>query len=220
MILLLIMHIKLVIFAILLPSSLLLLLMGTTNFQQSYVEAQTNSTQAQTNSTQKFTSPNHTFSLDYPLDWEIAPKNSTFPYYGETTALVLRPIMNETVTPLNEIFFSISVSDVKRLLEDNKSLPAEFLDKLVADKISSFEDPSSIYGNLNVNLLGNNYTRLGDQPAKELTFLTQNLGTFEVDTYTIYNDQLYHINFVGPQSKASQLYEEFQQIKDSFRFLP
>jgi len=213
MILLLIMHIKLVIFAILLPSSLLLLLMGTTNFQQGYVEAQTNSTQV-------FTSPNNTFSLNYPLDWEIAPRNSTFPYYGETTALVLRPIMNETVTPLNEIFFSISVSDVKRLLEDNKSLPAEFLDKLVADKISSFEDPSSIYGNLNVKLLGNNYTRLGDQPAKELTFLTQNLGTFEVDTYTIYNDQLYHVNFMGPQSKVSQLYEEFQQIKESFRFLP
>jgi hypothetical protein len=206
------MHTKLVIFGIL-PFSLLLLLMGSMNFQQAYVEAQSNSTQT-------FTSTNNTFNLNYPLDWEIAPRNSSFPYYGETTALVLRPVMNKPVTPLNETFFSISVSDVKRLLEDNKSLPAEFLDKLVADKINSFEDPSSIYGNLNVKLLGNNYTRLGDQPAKELTFLTQNLGTFEVDTYAIYNDQLYHVNFMGPQSKVSEMYKEFQQIKDSFKFLP
>jgi hypothetical protein len=206
------MHTKLVIFGIL-PFSLLLLLMGSMNFQQAYVEAQSNSTQT-------FTSNNNTFNLNYPLDWEIAPRNSSFPYYGETTALVLRPVMNKPVTPLNETFFSISVSDVKRLLEDNKSLPAEFLDKLVADKINSFEDPSSIYGNLNVKLLGNNYTRLGDQPAKELTFLTQNLGTFEVDTYAIYNDQLYHVNFMGPQSKVSEMYKEFQQIKDSFKFLP
>ena len=206
------MHTKLVIFGIL-PLSLLLLLMGSMNFQQAYVEAQSNSTQT-------FTSTNNTFNLNYPLDWEIAPRNSSFPYYGETTALVLRPIMDEPVTPLNETFFSISVSDVKRLLEDNKTLPAAFLDKLVADKINSFEDPSSIYGNLNVKLLGNNYTRLGDQPAKELTFLTQNLGTFEVDTYAIYKDQLYHVNFMGPQSKVSEIYKEFQQIEDSFRFLP
>jgi hypothetical protein len=206
------MHTKLVIFGIL-PFSLLLLLMASMNFQQAYVEAQSNSNQT-------FTSTNNTFNLNYPLDWEIAPRNSSFPYYGETTALVLRPVMDKPVTPLNETFFSISVSDVKRLLEDNKSLPAEFLDKLVADKINSFEDPSSIYGNLNVKLLGNNYTRLGDQPAKELTFLTQNLGTFEVDTYAIYNDQLYHVNFMGPQSKVSEMYKEFQQIKDSFKFLP
>jgi hypothetical protein len=205
------MHTKIVIFGIL-PFSLLLLLMGSMNFQQAYVEAQSNSTQT-------FTSTNNTFNLNYPLDWEIAPRNSSFPYYGETTALVLRPVMDEPVTPLNETFFSISVSDVKTLLEDNKSLPAEFLDKLVADKINSFEDPSSIYGNLNVKLLGNNYTRLGDQPAKELTFLSQNLGTFEVDTYAIYNDQLYHVNFMGPQSKVSEMYKEFQQIKDSFKFL-
>ena len=206
------MHTKIVIFGIL-PFSLLLLLMGSMNFQQAYVEAQSNSTQT-------FTSTNNTFNLNYPSDWEVAPRNSTFPYYGETTGLALRPIMDEPVTPLNETLFSISVSDVKRLLEDNKSLPEEFLDKLVSDKINSFEDPSSIYGNLNVKLLGNNYTRLGDQPAKELTFLSQNLGTFEVDTYAIYNDQLYHVNFMGPQSKVSEMYKEFQQIKDSFKFLP
>jgi len=206
------MHTKLTIFVFLLPLSLLVLLLGTNNIQMGYV-------QAQINSTHTFTSTNHTYGLNYPSDWEIAPRNSTFPYYGETTALVLRPVMNESVTPLNEIFASVSVSDVKRLLDDNKSLPAEFLDKLVADKIGTFEDPSSMYGNLDVKLLGNNYTRLGDQPAKELTFLAQNLGTFEVDTYTIYNDKLYHVNFVAPQSNVPEMYKEFQQIKDSFKFL-
>lgn len=185
--------------------------MGTMNFQHGYVEAQSNSTQS-------FTSPNQTFNLQYPLNWEIAPRNSTFPYYGETTALALRPIMSDPVTPLNEIIFSISVSDVKRLLEDNKSSPAEFLDNLVADKIRSFQDPSSTYGNLDVKVIGNNHTTLGDQPATELTFLAQNIGTLEVDTYAIQNDQLYHLNFIGPQSKASEMYKEFQQIKDSFRF--
>jgi hypothetical protein len=206
------MYNKLVLF-VFIPLSLLLLLVGTMIFQHDYVKAQSNSAQ------KTFTDPNYQYNLTYPLDWEIAPRNSTFPYYGETTALVLRPVMDEHVTPLNEIFFSISISNVKRSLEDSQLLPSGFLDKLVSDKISSFHDQSSIYGNLNVKLLGNNYTRLADQPAKELTFLAQNIGTFEVDTYTIYNNQLYHFNFISPQSNASEMYKEFQQIKESFRFM-
>ncbi len=206
------MYNKLIFFGFI-PLSLLLLLIGTMNLQQGYVEAQSNLTQ------KTFTDPNQTFGLNYPLDWEIAPRNSTFPYYGETTALVLRPIVGEPVTPLNEIFFSISISDVKRSLEDGQLLPADFLNKLVTDKISSFQDPSSIYGNLNVKVIGNNYTGLGDQPAKELTFLAQNIGTFEVDTFSIYNNQLYHVNFISPQSNVSETYKEFQQIKESFRFI-
>ncbi|MDN5866730.1 MAG: hypothetical protein L0H55_04940 [Candidatus Nitrosocosmicus sp.] len=202
-----------IIFFVFIPLSLLLFLIGTMNFQQGYVEAQSNSTQ------KTFTDPNQTYSLNYPLEWEIAPRNSTFPYYGETTALVLRPIVSEPVTPLNEIFFSISINDVNRSLEDSQLLPADFLNKLVTDKMSSFQDPSSIYGNLNVKVLGNNYTRLGDQPAKELTFLAQNIWTFEVDTYSIYNNQLYHVNFISPQSNVSETYKEFQQIKESFRFM-
>ena len=206
------MHNKLVLF-VFIPLSLLILLIGTMSFQHDYVKAQSNSAQ------KTFTDPNHPYNLTYPLDWEIAPRNSTFPYYGETTSLVLRPLMDEPVTPFNEIFFSVSVSNVKRSLEDSQLLPSGFLDKLVTDKISSFQDPSSIYGNLNVKLLGNNYTRLSDQPAKELTFLAQSIGTFEVDTYTIYNNQLYHFNFISPQSNASEMYREFQQIKESFRFM-
>lgn len=206
------MYNKLVLF-VLIPLSLLLLLIGTMSFQHEHVKAQSNSVQ------KTFTDPNLQYSLTYSLDWEIAPRNSTFPYYGETTALVLRPVMDEPVTALNEIFFSISVSNVKRSLQDSQLLPSGFLDKLVTDKISSFQDPSSIYGNLNVKLLGNNYSSLGDQPAKELTFLAQNIGTFEVDTYTIYNNQLYHFNFISPQSNASEMYKEFQQIKQSFRFI-
>lgn len=206
------MYNKLVLF-VLIPLSLLLLLIGTMSFQHEHVKAQSNSVQ------KTFTDPNLQYSLTYSLDWEIAPRNSTFPYYGETTALVLRPVMDEPVTALNEIFFSISVSNVKRSLQDSQLLPSGFLDKLVTEKISSFQDPSSIYGNLNVKLLGNNYSSLGDQPAKELTFLAQNIGTFEVDTYTIYNNQLYHFNFISPQSNASEMYKEFQQIKQSFRFI-
>jgi hypothetical protein len=206
------MYNRLVLF-VLIPLSLLLLLIGTMSFQPEHVKAQSNSLQ------KTFTDPNRSYNLTYPLDWEIAPRNSTFPYYGETTALVLRPMMDEPVSALNEIFFSISVSNVKRSLQDSQLLPSGFLDKLVTDKIISFEDPLSIYGNLNVKLLGNNYTRLGDQPAKELTFLAQNIGTFEVDTYTIYNNQLYHFNFISPQSNASEVYKEFQQIKQSFRFM-
>jgi hypothetical protein len=206
------MYNKLVLF-VLIPLSLLILLIGTMSFQHEHVKAQSNSVQ------KTFTDSNLQYNLTYPLDWEIAPRNSTFPYYGETTALVLRPVMDEPVTALNEIFFSISVSNVKRSLQDSQLLPSGFLDKIVTDKISSFQDPSSIYGNLNVKLLGNNYTRLGDQPAKELTFLAQNIGTFEVDTYTIYNNQLYHFNFISPQSNASEMYKEFQQIKQSFRFM-
>lgn len=206
------MYNKLILFSFV-PLSLLLLSMGEMNFQQDYVEAQSNSTQ------KTFTDPDQTYTLNYPLNWEIAPRNSTFPYYGETTALVLRPIPDEPVTPLNEILFSISISSVMRSLADSELSPADFLNKLVTDKISSFQDPSSIYGNLNVEILGNNYTRLGDQPAKELTFLAQNIGTFEVDIYTIYNNQLYHVSFISPQSNVSEMYKEFQQIKESFRFI-
>lgn len=206
------MYNKLIVIAFI-PLSLMLLSIGAMDFQRDYVEAQSNSTQ------KTFTDPNQTYTLNYPSNWEIAPRNSTFPYYGETTALVLRPIPDEPVSPLNEILFSISVTNVLRSLPDSELSPADFMNKIVTDKISSFQDPSSIYGNLNAKLLGNNYTTLGDQPAKELTFLAQNIGTFEVDTYTIYNNQLYHVSFISPQSNASEMYKEFQQIKESFRFI-
>lgn len=182
------------------------------------ISVQVQASESQTNSMQTYTDPIERFTINYPSNWEIAPKNSNFPYYSEYTAVVFRPI-SEPISPLNEIIFSITISSVQRSLINNNSQPSEFVNQLVKEKIASFSDPSSIYGNLNVKLLGNNYTAIGGIPAQELTFLSNSLGTFDMEVYTVSKGFLYHLVFMSPQSKVEEILPQIQQMKESFNFI-
>ncbi|HET6590758.1 MAG TPA: hypothetical protein VFG45_11410 [Candidatus Nitrosocosmicus sp.] len=85
------------------------------------------------------------------------------------------------------------------------------------ERINSFGDPASIYAGLNVTLVINNCTEIGRNPSRELIFLTQNLGTFDMDIFTIKNVILYHF-ILSPQSTAQELIPQIQQMKNSLRF--
>lgn len=169
------------------------------------------------NTTKNYVDTKNNFEINYPSNWEIAPRNSTFPYYGESTEVVFRPI-GEPLSPLNQIIFSVAVSDINMSLTSGNLNSSGFLDRLVSEKINSFEDPASIYAGLSVKLIGNNYTDIGGNPSREVVFLTQNLGTFDMDIYTIKGGYLYHFIFMSPQSKASEIIPQIQQMKDSFTF--
>ena len=100
------------------------------------------------------------FELYYPYNWAIAPKNSTFPYYGETT----------------EIVFSISISDIGELLKNGNISSSLFLDDVVAERVNSFGDTYSIYAGLDVKLLENNQTNIDGILSRELIFFDSGVG--------------------------------------------
>lgn len=169
------------------------------------------------NVTKLYTDTRKNFEISYPANWEIAPKNSTFPYYGETTEVVFRP-NGEPLSALDQIIFSISVSNISMSLRSSNQNSFEFLDGLVTERINSFDDPASIYAGLNVKLIANNYTEIGGNPSQELIFLTQNLGTFDMDIFTIKDGYLYHFVFMSPQSIANELIPQIQKMKNSLIF--
>lgn len=131
-------------------------------------------------------------------NWEIAPKNVTFPYYGKTTEVVFRP-NGESLNVLNQIIFSTSLSNISMYLKSSNQISSEFLDGLVTERINSFDDPDSIYAGLNVQLIANNYTEIGGNSSQELIFLNQNLGTFDKYIFTIKDGYLYHFVRVDNQ---------------------
>lgn len=160
---------------------------------------------------------NAEFKVNYPSSWEIAPTNSTFPYYGSDTLVVFKPI-GET-NPLNITYLNISPLQVGTSL-DNTSLAAsrDSLDKIVSEQIAFLQDPESFYGNLDVEILTNNATTVDGLPAKELTYLIHGLGTFDSETTVIYGDKQYLLHFTTPISNVSETLPTGQQIIKSFKF--
>lgn len=147
------------------------------------------------------------FVVQYPSTWEIAPKNSSFPYYGSTTAIVFKPV-DETANPLENTLFSISPMDVSRYS----------LDRLVSSQIALLQDPSSMYGNLDVEILENNATTVDGLPAKELSYVIHGIGSFEIQTYVIENDRIYQLTFQTPESKVPSTLPAAQQMIKTLNF--
>jgi hypothetical protein len=141
------------------------------------------------------------FVVQYPSAWEIAPKNSSFPYYGPTTAIVFKP-MDETSSPLENTLFSITPMDGGR----------NSLDRLVSSQIAFLQDPSSMYGDLAVEILENNATTVDGLPAKELRYVIHGIGSFEMQTYVTKNDKLYQLTFQTPESKVPSTLPAAQQM--------
>lgn len=187
------------------------LIFFTAHFQVFATESNLN------NKTNLYVDSKNKFELYYPSNWEIAPTNSTFPYYGETTEIVFKP-KGEIVSPLNQIVFSISISDIRELLKNGNISSSLFLDDIVAERVNSFSDPYSIYAGLDVKLLENNQTNIDGILSRELIFLTQGLGTFDMDIFTINEGLLYHFVFMSPQSQALEVAPQIQQMKSSFKF--
>ena len=170
---------------------------------------------AQDTTLQTFVSPE--FKVDYPSIWEIASKNSTFPYYGSNTIVVFKPI-GET-TPLDITYLSISPLRVGISLDKtNLTVSRDSLDKIVEEEIAFLQDPTSFYGDLNIEILNNNATMVDSLPAKELSYLIHGLGTFDMETIVIHKDKQYQLHFTTPKSKVTETLPVVQQMIKSFMF--
>jgi hypothetical protein len=165
------------------------------------------SSKAQSNILKTYNDTQGRFVVQYPSTWEIAPKNSSFPYYGPTTAIVFKPV-DETANPLENTLFSISPMDVSRYS----------LDRLVSSQIALLQDPSSMYGNLDVEILENNATTVDGLPAKELSYVIHGIGSFEIQTYVIENDRIYQLTFQTPESKVPFTLPAAQQMIKTLEF--
>ena len=170
---------------------------------------------AQDTTLQTFDSPE--FKVDYPSTWEIAPKNSTFPYYGSDTIVVFKPI-GET-SPLNITYLNISPLRVGISLDKTTlTVSPDSLDKIVAEEIAFLQDPASFYGDLNVEILKNDATTVDGLPAKELTYFIHGLGTFDMETVVIQGDKQYQLHFTTPKSKVPETLPVVHQIIKSCMF--
>jgi hypothetical protein len=165
------------------------------------------SSNAQSNILKTYNDTQGRFVVQYPSAWEIAPKNSSFPYYGATTAIAFKP-MDETSSPLENTLFSITAMDGGR----------NSLDRLVSSQIAFLQDPSSMYGNLDVEILENNATTVDGLPAKELRYVIHGIGSFEMQTYVIKNDKLYQLTFQTPESKVPSTLPAAQQMIKTLKF--
>ncbi len=165
------------------------------------------SAKAQSNILKTYNDTQGRFVVQYPSAWEIAPKNSSFPYYGSTTAIVFKPV-DETASPLENTLFSITPMDVGR----------NSLDRLVSSQIALLQNPSSMYGNLDVEILENNATTVDGLPAKELSYVIHGIGSFEIQTYVIKNDRLYQLTFQTPESKVPYTLPVAQQMIKTLKF--
>lgn len=157
------------------------------------------------------------FKVEYPAIWEIAPKNSTYPYYGSDTIIVFKPVGE--INPLNITYLSITPLRVGISI-DNTALTVsrDSLDKIVEAEIAFLQDPSSFYGDLNVEILNNTSTTVDGLPAKELTYLIHGLGTFDMETIVIHEGKQYQLHFTTPELKVPETLPVVQQIIKSFQF--
>ncbi|VFJ14910.1 PsbP-related protein [Candidatus Nitrosocosmicus franklandus] len=159
------------------------------------------------------------FKIDYPSSWEIAPRNSTFPYYSSNTIVVLKPT-GET-NPLNITYLNISPLPIgtslnptaQSISRDNNSL-----NEIVSEEIAFLQDPESFYGDLNVEILDNNSTTVDKLPAKQFSYLIHELGTFDMETIVVHNDKQYQMHFTTPVLYASETLPKVKQIIQSFKF--
>jgi hypothetical protein len=92
------------------------------------------------------------------------------------------------------------------------------LDRLVSSQIAFLQDPSSMYGNLDVEILENNATTVDGLPAKELRYVIHGIGSFEMQTYVIKNDKLYQLTFQTPESKVPSTLPAAQQMIKTLKF--
>jgi hypothetical protein len=176
------------------------------------------SSKAQTKLLNTYNDTQGRFVVQYPTTWEIAPKNSSFPYYGSDTAIVFKPV-DETTNPLENTLFSIApIGEANSIDGLSLSVSPDSLDRIVSGQIEFMQDPSSIYGALNVEILQNNSTTVNGLPAKELTYLVHGIGSFEVQTFVINDDKLYQLTFQTPETRVPYTLPAAQQMIDTLKF--
>jgi hypothetical protein len=165
---------------------------------------------AQVQQQQVYKDPQGKFTIQYPSSWEVAPRDSSFPYYGTATAIAFKPTY-EGNDPLSHSLFNITPTDIE------KSLDKTTLDQVASDFIEFLKTPSSVLGDLKVEVLKNNATTIGGLPARQIQYLAHSIGTFEMQAYVIKNDKLYSLRFSTPEFKVPETLPVAQNMLKSFQ---
>jgi hypothetical protein len=156
------------------------------------------------------------FTIQYPSNWEISPKNSSFPYYGTSTVISFRPISgNLTDHPS----LSVTLTDVEKVLDrkDMKVKP-KTLEQIANDTIIFYKNPGPL-GDTEFKLLNNTALTVGGQPGRQIQYITQSLGLFAMETYVIKDGRLYTISFSAPESGIPEILPIAKNITQSFQFI-
>jgi len=167
---------------------------------------------------QTYKDPEGRFTIQYPSNWQIAPKDSSFPYYGTATAIAFKPT-SEGKDLLSNSLFSISLTNVERALNttDLKVKPKS-LDQIVSDSIEFSNNPSSVLGDMKVEVLKKNPITIGGFPALQVQYLTHKIGTFDMQTLVIKNNRLYTFLFSTPELRVPETLPVAQSMLKTFQF--
>jgi hypothetical protein len=129
---------------------------------------------------QHYKDPPGKFTIQYPSSWEVAPRDSSFPYYGTATAIAFKPT-SEGNDPLSHSLFNITPTDIEKSLDKTTlQVKPKNLDQVSSDFIEFLKTPSSVLGDLKVEVLKNNATTIGGLPARQIQYLAHSIGTFEM----------------------------------------
>jgi hypothetical protein len=159
------------------------------------------------------------FTIRYPSNWEISPKNSTFPYYGTSTVISFRPISNsENLT--DHPALSVILTDVEKVLDskDMKVKP-KTLEQIANDTIIFYKNPGP-FGDTQFKLLKNAALTVGGLPGRQIQYITQSLGLFAMETYVIKDGKVYTISFSAPESRVPEILPIAKKMTQSFQFTP
>lgn len=158
------------------------------------------------------------FTILYPSNWEISPKNSSFPYYGSSTIISFRPISSsEDLT--DHPALSITLTDVEKVFDrTDMKVKSKNLEQIANDTIIFFKNPGPL-GNTQFKLLKNTALTVGGQPGRQIQYITQSLGLFAMETYVIKDGKLYTISFSAPELRISEMLPIAKNITQSFLFI-
>jgi hypothetical protein len=158
------------------------------------------------------------FTIQYPSNWEISPKNSSFPYHGTSTVISFRPISNSG-NLTDHPSLSVTLTDVEKVLErkDMKVKP-KTLEQIANDTIIFYKNPGPL-GDTEFKLLKNTALTVGGQPGRQIQYITQSLGLFAMETYVIKDGKLYTISFSAPESGIPEILPIAKNITQSFQLI-
>ena len=157
------------------------------------------------------------FTIRYPSNWEISPKNSSFPYYGTATVISFRPISNsENLT--DHPALSITLTDLEKVFDrtDMKVKPKN-LEQIANDTIIFYKNPGPL-GDTQFKLLKNAALTVGGIPGRQIQYITPSLGLFAMETYVINDGKVYTISFSAPELKIPEMLPVAKNITQSSQF--
>ena len=157
------------------------------------------------------------FTIRYPSNWEISPKNSSFPYYGTATVISFRPISNsENLT--DHPALSITLTDLEKVFDrtDMKVKPKN-LEQIANDTIIFYKNPGPL-GDTQFKLLKNAALTVGGIPGRQIQYITPSLGLFAMETYVIKDGKVYTISFSAPELRIPEMLPVAKNITQSSQF--